>query len=227
MLKNFLLTSVFVLLLAIYPSSCFASQCDLPEECRFLYNQAILDAGTSESSELEELSPIVADKIKVATWTDYSGYELGPNTLGVDVWITIIPQMQKKCQTFLKNLSLKELNLRLEQLMGLPPNDGKTKVVEMVVQTSDIFRPCPDPDITKTVCNQSLSPNVNPRYLYWFAQNVLSSYKIPGGYPWTRLGYTYDWYPDSPEMGLPEYVIRKGSVVQVTSIKSTSEYCSP
>ena len=220
LLKKFLSISVFVLLLIIYPSQCFSSQGNA-KDYTFLYNQAIVDAGTYEPSELEELVPIVDDSITVVTWTEWNGYELGSNTLGKDIWVTISPELREKCKTFRG-----DLNLRLKQLLGLPPNDNKTQVVEMVVQASDMFRPCPDPDITKAECSKSFPKNVNSDHVNWFAKNVLDSYQIPGGYPWTRLGYTYDWNPDSPEVGLSEYIVREGSVVEVTSIKSTSDYCS-
>jgi hypothetical protein len=46
------------------------------------------------------------------------------------------------------------------------------------------------------------------------------------GYPWTRLGYTYDWHPDTPETGLSEYVIPQGSTVEVHANVETREYCA-
>ncbi|MEZ4436423.1 MAG: hypothetical protein R3F65_28825 [bacterium] len=46
------------------------------------------------------------------------------------------------------------------------------------------------------------------------------------GYPWTRLGYTYDWDPAAGSVvGLSEFVIRPGSVVGVESVTGTGAYC--
>jgi len=53
-------------------------------------------------------------------------------------------------------------------------------------------------------------------------RNVLESYQVPNGYPWTRLGYTYDWNPNSPEVGLSEYIVRGGSTVTVAAVGSTN-----
>jgi hypothetical protein len=225
LLKKFLLSSVFVLLLTLYPNECFANQCNTLEECTLLYHQAIVDAGTYEPSESEELMPIVEEQVSVATWTSSTRYRLGSNTLGADIWVTLVPQLQEKCQTFIRDMEA--LDLRLEQLLGLPPKSGKTQVVEMVIRSSDLFRPCPDSDISKTECSQYFPENVTRSYVNWLAKNLLDSYQIPGGYPWTRLGYTYDWNPDSPEFGLSEYVVRKGSSIEVTSISPTFNYCSP
>ncbi len=212
---------VFTLLMFFYTPASMASQCDSLAACTSLYNQAILDAGTYEEGEIQPLTPIVDNSVKMVTWTSWSGYQLGQNTLGIDLWGTIVPQLQEKCQTFGV-----DLNLRLEQLLGLPPNNGKTKFVEMVVQSADIFRPCPNPDIQATECVQTFPANTDPSHLNWFAKTSLSSYQIPGGYPWTHLGYTYNWNPDKSEVGMSEYIIRKGSVVEVTSIIPTSDYCS-
>ena len=46
-----------------------------------------------------------------------------------------------------------------------------------------------------------------------------------GGYPWTRLGYTYDWAPDASERGASEFVIPAETTVQVASFTTTDEYC--
>ena len=44
--------------------------------------------------------------------------------------------------------------------------------------------------------------------------NIISSY-FDGKYPWTRLGYTYDWADNGEEYGLSEFVVRKNSEVKV------------
>ena len=38
---------------------------------------------------------------------------------------------------------------------------------------------------------------------------------MASGYPWTRLGYTYDWRPGSNKYGASEYVMRKDSTIMV------------
>ncbi len=58
----------------------------------------------------------------------------------------------------------------------------------------------------------------------FFANQKISSYKVKG-YPWTRLGYTYDWNPNTTDYGASEYVIKKNSKVEIVSIISTEAYC--
>jgi hypothetical protein len=46
-------------------------------------------------------------------------------------------------------------------------------------------------------------------------------------YPWTGLGYTYDWCSqDTKHVGASEFVIRPGSVVNVTAIIDRNTYCA-
>jgi len=45
------------------------------------------------------------------------------------------------------------------------------------------------------------------------------------GYPWTRLGYTYDWGSNAGEIGLSEFVLRAGSAALIQSITATNDYC--
>ncbi|HEY9747570.1 MAG TPA: hypothetical protein V6C63_02635, partial [Allocoleopsis sp.] len=77
---------------------------------------------------------------------------------------------------------------------------------------------------------------IAPSYQEWFSAQFASRYPTTGkSYPWTQLGYTYDWgnqadwqglEPHRPaHVGLSEFVIRQGSVVTVRSTQSTEAYC--
>jgi hypothetical protein len=45
-------------------------------------------------------------------------------------------------------------------------------------------------------------------------------------YPWTGLGYTYDWSPDNPShIGLSEFILPIGSEVEVEKSLSIQEFC--
>lgn len=81
----------------------------------------------------------------------------------------------------------------------------------MWVKLEDIFRPAYVSDIKETEMADSFSDDVSEDYKEWFDANIISSY-FEGQYPWTRLGYTYDWAMDNgEEYGLSEFVVRKNS----------------
>ena len=103
-----------------------------------------------------------------------------------------------------------------------------------VSDASDLFRPCPDPETDDTACNVAfpvenglpVAPTVKgvDDYLAWFNGTYAWAY-APGGAPWTRLGYTYDWNPDTPKFGASEYLITKGAVWQVAGAAPVDGYC--
>ena len=119
--------------------------------------------------------------------------------------------------------------LRLEQLLGLAPDSGKNRFVEMWAGPRDIFRPSPDPAISdhESEVDFPVSPlfvSVSQEHLDWINNLKVESYG-ENGLPWTRLGYTYDWGNPDSDIGLSEFVVRGGATVRVHSISGNSEYC--
>ena len=44
-------------------------------------------------------------------------------------------------------------------------------------------------------------------------------------YPWTQLGYTYDWNPENKShVGLSEFVIGENKNIVIKAIYSTNDY---
>ena len=102
----------------------------------------------------------------------------------------------------------------------------------MWVNPRDLFRPCPDSEISDTRCEVQFSQRVWRAHQYWFIDKMLTSYgdwlcqcaERNRGYPLTRLGYTYDWGSLDTEAGASEFVIRKGAEVEIKSVTETIEY---
>lgn len=169
--------------------------------------------------------------VLVLTWTGWDGYDkqVGqPVTLQREVWVTPAPYLQEFCKAQRSQLSDDALTLRLEQLMGLPPHNGKTRFVEMWVQVADLFRPSPDPAITDHEAEldfpMATGMTVSQSHIDWI-NNLKSSSYGEKGYPWTRLGYTYDWGDDTP-VGLSEFVVREKAVITVKDVNAIGDYCS-
>ena len=203
-----------------------------------IYNQAIVDAAIAQKAEEYPLTPIQDTETKVVQWvgqnsvdkyykTPYENNQLMLVKKKGGIFVSLKSELQKKCQNYLGN----HLTQRLEQLLGLPPNSGYTYLVEMSVQKEDIFRPCIDPDITKKKCEAQPSSlnQISQTHKAWLAEQMLKSYQFANtkGYPFTRLGYTYDWNTDTPDLGVSEYIIREGAKIKVTNIMSTEDYCRP
>lgn len=167
--------------------------------------------------------------VLVATWTSWDGYDDKVEQqmdISRKIWITLVPQMQDFCTTYKGPL---DLDLRLKQLLGMPQTTDKTKVIEMWVRPEDLFRPCADPGIADYEC-QGMFPSsayitLAQEYIDWFNNQVSISYADTDPYPWTRLGYTYDWNADTPKFGLSEYIVREKSIVWIETVAATADYC--
>jgi len=208
------------------------------------YEQAVRDSATYRPENVLPLKPLTFDETtfsaKVVALTDFD-YHRGWQFIPVDVWVTAVPEVQDKCRGF----DGTGLELRLKQLLGLQPTAKIVSFVTIQVGPADIFRPTVNPTPTSSLpcdntgkekyCGASFPKWVGNEYKAWVSDRMVSSYLVSNAhdraysYPWTRLGYTYDWIDTAPEKshyGASEYVIRAGSVVNVTAIESYTQYCS-
>jgi hypothetical protein len=54
---------------------------------------------------------------------------------------------------------------------------------------------------------------------------LTTQYLISTKYPWTTLGYTYDWGVKTSNVGASEYVIKPGATVFIKSVRKTRDFC--
>jgi hypothetical protein len=191
-------------------------------------------------------------RVLMVTWTKrqyYEGSVGNPYTFThAPVWLTAVPRLQDFCRTL--GLPTGELEMRLRQLLGLPPDASYDAFVQVWIDPKAFFRPCADPEITDHECTLNLtvydSPDdqcpwkdsfqnqtsarwttVTQDHLTWMCDNWTHSYPANprDGYPWTGLGYTYDWGQPNP-VGESEFVAPQGTTVVIESITGTAEYCA-
>lgn len=105
-------------------------------------------------------------------------------------------------------------HMRMKELIGLRPDNEADYFTAMWAEPEDIFRPAYTTDIETTEMTDCFSEDVSEEYKAWFDSNIISSY-FDGKYPWTRLGYTYDWADNGAEYGLSEFIVKKDSEVKV------------
>jgi hypothetical protein len=231
------------LLVSLLFSACAAQSPALYEaDLQKAYHSAIVDAERADPSEISKnLVAIVPSNDKlvwknrgdahnamllVVTWTNYNGYDdkIGQSLqLSREVWVTTAPEVKNFCKHLKENRSL-----RLEQLLGLPPMAGKTKFVEIWVKPGDLFRPSADPEISDCEAETEFRRankfvTVSDEYVKWYNDLKMQSYGV-NGYPWSRLGYTYDWGDSRRHIGLSEFVIMPGATVEIKAVAPTMEY---
>jgi hypothetical protein len=210
----------------------------------FLYQQSIQNAIYPEASKVyDRLVPVVKqnqklvwknikgeDYILVVTWKQNISYykqyldSAFYNTGKYPIWITTAPELKQR----MHHEKVKDANRRLIQLLGLPPNSVYSYFVEFWVKPSDLFRPCPDKEITDTKCETCFPKDADSEHVSWINENRISRYyqcDLTNQYPWTQLGYTYDWNPkNKSHVGLSEFVIGVNKKIIVKAIYTTAEY---
>lgn len=209
------------------------------------YQAAMEDARVATPEEISRnLIPIVPwndalvwesglgrGRVLMVTWTAWPGYDHlvggGELDLAVEVWVTAVPELRDWCRA--EACPPGELTTRIEQLLGLPPGAGYDRLVELWGDPQDLFRPAPDPEIHDREAGLRFPTYlgremVSAEHVTWYSNLIAWSYE-PGGYPWTRLGYTYDWGNPETEVGLSEFIIRRGARVAVRSVTGLEDYC--
>lgn len=216
---NYLKLSCLVFSL-VGSSAVFASEAD-----NSVYNQALADASVIEANEIVDLPALTEEKTRVITWTNYdSSYPVGEEvtTAWGEVWVTLDGDVKARCQDF----AAESLSDDIQKLLGLPLTSADRYFITLEVNTNDLFRPCANPDVKEaTRCDINFPDDATVEHRAWYAGQTATAYHAPKGYPWTRLGYTYNWKEGANEVGVPEFVIKKATTVKVVEKAPTAEYC--
>jgi len=222
------------------------------------YLRAVRETAQPNSLQVSySLLPIGTDQpVRVATWTrrdQISNYQGKTAPANKDVWVTVVPHLKSFCQDYVRTHGddPKQLSLRLTQRLGLPPDSNYDSFVELTVDPKDLasfFRPCSDPAPATKTCPPVLPLEPNQleddlkasdpqrkqevRIRYWFLNNYYASFASSRQYPWTGLGYTFDWAPkgeggDFVRFGESEFVIPAGTPIKFESATDTVGYCTP
>lgn len=170
------------------------------------------------------------DYLLVVTWKQNVSYyekyldSSFYNTGDYPIWITTAPELLNR----MKKASAKDVNRRLIQLLGLPPNATYSYFVEFWVKPEDLFRPCPDKEITDSKCSVCFPEGTDSTHIDWINKSRIERYypcDLYRQYPWSQLGYTYDWNAENTKhIGLSEFVIGKDKNIVVHKIYTTEAY---
>ncbi len=208
------------------------------------YDAANEDSAYSKQSELSnQLFAISASNarvvwkdaekttLRVAVWTTFGGYTndaSGKYTFTRDVFVTPAPQVQELCKS--TSLTGNERSNRINQYLGLPAEaTNARRIVELWVKASDLYRPCPDSEITDTTCDLTYPSTATDAHKTWLNNYFAGSHNpwVATKYPFTGMGYTYDWCSGTAsKVGASEYIVKSGAVSEVIGYKSADEYCA-
>lgn len=199
------------------------------------YAAAVADAATIEPGEILPVISLAQDsematwdanqeKLLLLTWHKYPESYPAGETVTLDwgeVWTFTEKEMQDWYQA--NGADVENWQSRLSQLLGMPPDTNYTHVSAFWVDPQDVVRPAYTTDITATEMSDHFATEPDSTYKTWFDGNIIYSY-YDSDYPWTRLGYTYDWGARDTEYGLSEFLVRQGATVNVEYTMTTEEF---
>ncbi len=202
-----------------------------------LYDAAMRDSVMADEDELLPLVCITADsdmvtwdeageRVLMLSWHRYPDSYPEDTTVKLaygEVWTFTDKEILKRYDEEFDGVA--DPVLRLEQLIGLPEEKAYTHVTAFWVEPAEMIRPAYTTDITVQPHAAHLDGSALGEHKSWFDGNILGSY-FYGAYPWTRLGYTYDWADGPSEYGLSEFIILPESEVEVAFTVTTDEFLS-
>lgn len=207
--------------------------CARPEQRS--YENAIKDAAVRGPDWDTPLWPLSAAPLSVSTFTEDAALDLQTQY----VWVAATAEVWQRCK------GSRDPVMRLQQLLGLPPQKtpkagNQWHFFIFDVASRDLFRPCPGgvdmqaADRPKCRLGSDLDPQIDAEFTRFLLQQWWLSHRAtvePGrdpelGYPWTGMGWTFDWDPASKtHRGVSEFVVRKSAAVSHLRSESPANFC--
>lgn len=211
-----------------------------------VYEAAIADAAVASPRKVTALMPLPAgEKVRVVSWVTESRTPCkAPDTSCATttppdrIWVTLAGEVQSSCRAWgLKGDALRQ---RIEQLLGLPmdppPQFRKAKFVTMELARERLDRPCLGIDETNPqspVCTVGIQASRAQDVRDYVLRQMADSFVVDGpggpGYPFTRLGYTYDWNQVNARpnhYGASEFLVQASTPATVIAQQDTDAYCA-
>ena len=183
-------------------------------------------------------------RLLVTTWTRSSYYSDPKYQPGYsfplygETWFTAGAEVHGACA----GMAEPALSTRVEQLLGLPPNGGRDAFLRVWIDPATLFRPCAEPSIEAPSCpigspmqatdegGVSWSCGLTEATLHqrWLCDTWVNRYgasAIEQRYPWTALGYTYDWAKPEHPVGATEIVAPAGTAVILAAVVPNEQFC--
>ena len=195
-----------------------------------LYSDAVKDAAFADEDEILPLVSLIESdpmttwkdgKVLLLTWHNYPDSYPEGETVTIQ-WGPVWTFTDKEIASHGKELG-DDPETRLKQLIAFAPDSEHSTVTGFWVDPQNVKRPAYQTDPTVGNMTNNFGESVDEEFKEWFDDNILWSYYY-GNFPWTRLGYTYDWADNGTEYGMTEFIVESGAEVKVEFTETTEEF---
>jgi hypothetical protein len=211
------------------------AQLTYSESTQEQYAEAVQDAITIEEGEVQDLVTITEDsdlvtfnadkdKVLMLSFNNHPESYVEGETFTCEygeIWAFTDKEI---VQWYKENKDgVEDWTLRFNQLLGVPADKEYACVSAFWVDLDELKRPAYETDITQQIDPEKLTTEDVDGIQDWFDDNIVWSY-FDSAYPWTRLGYTYDWADNDTDYGLSEFIILPDSEIEVEWTKTPAEF---
>lgn len=139
-------------------------------------------------------------------------------------WVTCPLEMQKWVVEHQNEVEDEAWAQRIEMLLGMSADGSHTHFSALWVSPEDMFRPAYNNDITNGEVLMAYEEAVDKdgEYKEWIDDTIVGYY-FDNPFPWTRLGYTFDYADNGTDYGMSEFVIRRGAEAEVAFTYTVDE----
>ncbi len=210
------------------------------------YKRAIVAAAVKRTDYQRPLTTINSPTVHVVTFRlprEYTPESL--NARSFDIWVSLSDEIRKACAGAPNPVR------KIEEVLGLPPAAAKSNVMtELEISRDGLMRPCvvggeidsphcnidfPKPRVAATDAEKLkdydrlrlVTEQMWMSYRMGFAGDPHGPSDYPyTGFPFTGMGWSYDWSVKSPNhFGVSEFVIKRDAVIKIVSEKTPAEFC--
>lgn len=174
------------------------------------------------STDMVTIGMLVKNRANTRGQGDYSAYwKNSTRTANRYTWVFVLDDFKNRCAQ--KNINLRmfrtkqELSDRLCRLLGLDVDttNRRDTIVIVDVKKDNLFRPAYNTKVEVKTIENDKGKNDQINALDLTTRRWLLSQQFGEDFPWTRMGYTYDWDDRSPNyVGVTEFILKPNSNLQ-------------
>ena len=190
-----------------------------------LYANAVHDSQIAKRSKLHDLVTLnlddpsvtyIGNKVLMATFHNAPKFYQKGNDEKLSInalWLVSYKELETKLSVN-SNCS----NKRIIQILGAKVRSSYSYLSLLLIDPNKLIRPAYLQDPFVNAMSLTLSTN-DKSFERWF-----NDMKSKHDYPWTALGYTYDWGVHGDVYGLSEFILRKNDYYHVVETSTMDNF---
>ena len=188
-----------------------------PPSMQSAYEKSIALAALKSPDFVRPLTPITGTDVVVSHLQP--GGTFDPTQA---MWVALPAELKPLCA------GKPDALLAMQMALGMPPRVSTQAIVyTFMVRSADIFRPCASSSsVAASSCALDFNLSSSDPNRPFVLKQMMVSYRTSGGYPFTGMGWTYNWDPAAKTpMGVSEYIVHGGAPLGAITKQTPQQFC--